>query len=141
MPLEFSAGVIIFRNAAGGREYLLLVDDRGRWDSPKGHIEKGETARQAALREAGEEAGLRSLELVEGFTHKVTYFFSKGGRTVRKTVTFFLGRSPTAAFATSSEHAGGGWFSFDEAMARLKFLTARQALQAAEDFLNSAPGR
>jgi 8-oxo-dGTP pyrophosphatase MutT (NUDIX family) len=45
----------------GGRLEVALITKRqtGRWIVPKGHVEKGETPRQSARREASEEAGLR----------------------------------------------------------------------------------
>ena len=56
--------------AAGGLVFnqygqLLCIERWGKWDLPKGKIEKGESKEQAALREVGEETGLRSLQLVE----------------------------------------------------------------------------
>ena len=43
-----------------GRLQIALITKRqtGRWIVPKGHVEKGETPRQSARREASEEAGL-----------------------------------------------------------------------------------
>jgi 8-oxo-dGTP pyrophosphatase MutT (NUDIX family) len=39
---------------------ILLISTQGgrRWQLPKGHIEEGETAEQAALREVREETGV-----------------------------------------------------------------------------------
>lgn len=50
--------------AAGGavlNEYdeLLMIRLRERWDLPKGHVETGESSREAALREVEEECGVR----------------------------------------------------------------------------------
>ncbi|MBQ5594864.1 MAG: NUDIX domain-containing protein [Alistipes sp.] len=55
--------------AAGGvvqneRGELLMIELRGRWDLPKGHIEVGEEACVAALREVEEETGVVA-ELVD----------------------------------------------------------------------------
>ena len=51
--------------AAGGAvesetEELLLIELRSRWDLPKGHIEAGESEREAALREVEEETAVRA---------------------------------------------------------------------------------
>jgi 8-oxo-dGTP pyrophosphatase MutT (NUDIX family) len=51
--------------AAGGvvqneRGELLMIELRGRWDLPKGHIEAGEEASVAALREVEEETGVKA---------------------------------------------------------------------------------
>ncbi|RMG61725.1 MAG: NUDIX domain-containing protein [Bacteroidetes bacterium] len=43
-------------------EYLTILN-RGRWTLPKGHIEPGETADMAALREVQEETGLAPITL------------------------------------------------------------------------------
>lgn len=53
------AGGIVWRDAGGRIEYLLVRarSDREEWVLPKGHIEAGESAEQAALREVREEAG------------------------------------------------------------------------------------
>ena len=51
--------------AAGGAvesetEELLLIELRSRWDLPKGHIEAGESEREAALREVEEETAVKA---------------------------------------------------------------------------------
>lgn len=54
--------------AAGGvvqsESGFLFIFRRGRWDLPKGKIDPGETAAEAALREVTEETGLRNPEIV-----------------------------------------------------------------------------
>jgi hypothetical protein len=52
------------RRAAGGvvadpSGNVLMILRHGRWDLPKGHIERGESARQCAEREVMEECGVR----------------------------------------------------------------------------------
>jgi ADP-ribose pyrophosphatase YjhB (NUDIX family) len=53
--------------AAGGIVYnhksqILLIFRHGKWDLPKGKVEKGEFYKQTALREVQEECGLKKLE-------------------------------------------------------------------------------
>ncbi len=70
-PLIEQAGAICLRKA-GGREkvevFLIGSLRNGRWGIPKGHVEPGETSRQAAEREAFEEAGIigTAMERVVG---------------------------------------------------------------------------
>ncbi|HEY4062078.1 MAG TPA: NUDIX domain-containing protein [Puia sp.] len=58
----------ILHQAGGGlvhnenAEYLFMFR-RGKWDLPKGHLDKGETLEQCAIREVGEETGLTKVEL------------------------------------------------------------------------------
>ena len=132
---ERSAGVILFRETEAGRRFLLL--DYGRyWDYPKGHVEKGEDDRMAALRELAEETGIMDAQFVEGFEHEIAYFFRHPARgLVRKTVVFFLARTDGEAVKLSHEHVGYEWASGEEAMNKLGFKTAKAVLKAAVAFL------
>ena len=54
--------------AAGGLVYnnkneLLMIYRNGKWDLPKGKIEKGEAVKAAAVREVEEECGVKNLSL------------------------------------------------------------------------------
>jgi 8-oxo-dGTP pyrophosphatase MutT (NUDIX family) len=75
-----SAGGILF-DARGRIALVRQRDRRGRWrwTLPKGRIDPGETAEQAALREVHEESGMRGrivrpLALHEGRRHYTHYF-------------------------------------------------------------------
>ncbi len=80
--------------AAGGKVFnedkeVLFIYRLGKWDLPKGHIEKGEKKRVAAIREVEEECGVEGLEILkklpttyhsfyygEQLCLKVTYWYS-----------------------------------------------------------------
>ena len=54
--------------AAGGLVYnfdnqLLMIFRNGKWDLPKGKLEKGENIRQCAIREIEEECGISGLTI------------------------------------------------------------------------------
>ena len=54
--------------AAGGlvtnqQEELLMIFRRGKWDLPKGKLDKGETIEDCAVREVEEETGIRNIQL------------------------------------------------------------------------------
>jgi len=59
----------ILIQAAGGvvreDDKFLFIFRRGKWDLPKGKIDKGETAECAALREVEEECGISSLSILK----------------------------------------------------------------------------
>ena len=139
MPrLERSAGFVIYRVAPstpGGRVYLLLNYGR-HWDYAKGHVEAGENDLQAAIRELREETGLAPPRVVEGFQHEVEYEFrSSRHGSIQKKVIFFLGETHATRVLLSEEHIGAEFLSFDNAMARLTYPTAREVLLAAETYL------
>jgi 8-oxo-dGTP pyrophosphatase MutT (NUDIX family) len=61
-----AAGILVFRNNNNNPQILGLVAlpkhrkrSKGRYDIPKGRIDEGETAIEAAFRECAEECGLR----------------------------------------------------------------------------------
>jgi len=54
--------------AAGGlvtnkNNEILMIFRRGKWDLPKGKLDKGETLEQCAVREVAEETGLQNISL------------------------------------------------------------------------------
>ncbi len=51
--VEAAGGVV--DNGSGS---ILMIHSRGHWDLPKGHVEMGESGREAALREVREETGI-----------------------------------------------------------------------------------
>lgn len=58
----------ILVQAAGGlvrneKNEILFMLRRGKWDLPKGKLDKGETLEQCAVREVGEETGLKNIQL------------------------------------------------------------------------------
>jgi 8-oxo-dGTP pyrophosphatase MutT (NUDIX family) len=131
MRREFSAGFVLFRQTPSGPLFLLL--DYGKhWDYPKGHLEPGETAWRAAVRELREETGIVHVDRIGRFQRNMHYIFhSKKKGLVSKTVTYFLGQTRTTTIDISDEHEGFAWLPYDEALARLTFDTARQILTVA----------
>ncbi|MBI3553810.1 MAG: NUDIX domain-containing protein [Elusimicrobia bacterium] len=87
MDKEFSAGGLVGRD---GKLLLVKVTNLAGdkvWTFPKGHLDKGETALQAALREVEEETGWRCKSL--GPLTTVAYKFSRQGRPVAKRVKWY----------------------------------------------------
>lgn len=138
MPLEFSAGAIIFRKEKSKVLYLLLKYGYGHWDYVKGVIGdkiKGETVQDTVIREAKEESGIKDLKFKKGFKHSIQYFFKKEGKTYFKTVTFFLAETKTKKIKLSFEHTEYKWLSYEEALEQLTFKNAKNALKKAHQFL------
>ena len=55
--------------AAGGmvlndKKEILFIHRKGRWDLPKGKVEKNETLEEGAIREVEEETGVKGLKIV-----------------------------------------------------------------------------
>ena len=136
---ERSAGIIVFRKGPDGENLFLLLDYGRYWDYPKGHLKKGEDEREAALRERAEETGIDEIDLMDDFRHEIVYFFRPPGRSlVRKTVVFFLGDVEGKKVTISDEHVDYEWLKGEEAVARVKYPTAKHVMKAALNHLSHA---
>ncbi|HEY7952177.1 MAG TPA: NUDIX domain-containing protein [Solirubrobacteraceae bacterium] len=89
---EVSAGGVVVRDG----EVVVIVPTRRAADGakvlclPKGHLDPGESAQQAAQREVREETGVEA-ELIEDLG-EVRYWYRRDRRSVPKSVRFFLFR-------------------------------------------------
>ena len=135
---ERSSGVILFRNKKQ-RRYLLL-DYGSYWDFPKGHVEKGETDLQAALRELREETDVVDARVLPGFAHQIRYFFRKDSALIDKTVVFFLAQTARGKVRLSREHVGFQFLPYHQAMRRLSYSNAKALLRLAEEHLMRQTG-
>jgi len=136
---ERSAGAVVYRNGDDGRIYLLL-QNAGRWDFPKGGVEKGESEVQTVMREVDEETGLTDLEIVPGFRKVIEYFYRRNGKNIHKQVTYLLGETKEERVEISFEHQGFGWFPYGEALDRASYDNSKVTLKEAEQFLLEGSG-
>jgi bis(5'-nucleosidyl)-tetraphosphatase len=142
MPVEKSAGAVIFRRERDQIFYLLLhypgVSHRAEkdyWDFPKGHIEKGEKIEDTVKREVFEETGLKEIKILPGFKETIKYFFKFEGKNILKFVTFFLAETKEKKVKISFEHTGYEWLPYGEAIKKLTFKNAKEILKKAHEFL------
>ncbi len=84
--------------AAGGivknnKEEILMIFRRGKWDLPKGKLDKGETIEACAVREVEEETGILNTKLLDPFT--VTWHvYDEYGKHILKESHWFTMLSP-----------------------------------------------
>jgi tRNA nucleotidyltransferase (CCA-adding enzyme) len=131
---ERSAGFVCFREGSdpAGQRVWLLLNYGKHWDYPKGHVHAREDDLAAARRELLEETGLTPLEVFDGFSHEINYFFRSPRKgLVEKSVVFFLARIDGSAIRLSEEHVGYDLLPLHEALHRLTFATARELLRTA----------
>jgi 8-oxo-dGTP diphosphatase len=109
--LDADQRVLLFRHVDGhGREF---------WATPGGGLEPGETAAQAAHREAAEELGAAAVRLVALWTGHSSFMFAD--RDVSQTETFFLVAKHSGILGPQVEelHRAEGiaevrWWSIDD---------------------------
>ncbi|MBU0457041.1 MAG: NUDIX domain-containing protein [Nanoarchaeota archaeon] len=138
--MERSAGMVLFRERNGKREYLLLHYNYKSeyWGLAKGLIEKDESEEDTALRETKEETGLEKIEFVNGFKNKIGYFLKREEKVIYKEVIWFLGKvSDENDGKVSEEHDKLGWFSYEETLKMMKFKKDRSMVVKAEKFLKN----
>jgi 8-oxo-dGTP diphosphatase len=102
---KLGAGIIF----TDGKQLLLLKradgDHRGKWGQPGGEVEPGETAIDAAIREAQEECGN-----FDGY--RIGEFEEKDG--LHRWTTFLYKIKKPFACALSKEHSAFKWFDLDK---------------------------
>jgi len=130
---ETSAGGVVFRVDDGQPLYLLIRDSYQNWGFPKGHLEMGELAEAAALREVSEETGLSDLSL-RGAIETIDWFFRFRGQLIHKVCHFFL--MQTQESSTLPQRAEGitacKWSPYEDATTLVSYANAREVLRRAQ---------
>lgn len=152
MPVERSAGAVVFRkNKKGEVEYLLLhhfpsENGRGKkprdghWSLPKGHIEAREKTEDAVLREVEEETGLKQVEFIPGFKETIRYFVNFSGERRLKFVAFFLLFASEQKVLISDEHQNYVWLPYKKAFEKITYAGDKNVIKKANSFLNRISG-
>ncbi len=139
---EVSAGGLIWRRKPRGGFEVVLVRPAGKeyWVLPKGHVEKGESVAQAALREVREETGLTAADAKP--LGDISYIFSfhenPGAPLMRvfKSVHFFLMKLKDGdTSAHDAEIDQVAWLDLDEAVRTASFENERQLISKAAAML------
>lgn len=123
---EPTAGGIIFRHDKNGNEgdieILLIQDAKNRWTIPKGHIEKGETAKEAARREIGEEAGLNEVDMLN-WLGKINFRYRRVDKLVLMTTQIYLVRAKGDTNKIRKEEWMNDirWFKFHDALDAIEY--------------------
>jgi 8-oxo-dGTP pyrophosphatase MutT (NUDIX family) len=128
---EFSAGGVTVRNFRG-RPFVAAVRVKGGTvlALPKGQIDKGERAVDAAAREVREEAGVTG-ELVEKLGD-VRYWYQRSGERVLKVVSFFLFRYRSGSVRDHDyEVDSAEWVPLEDAPRLLAYKGEREMAAAA----------
>ncbi|MEK9130811.1 MAG: NUDIX domain-containing protein [Patescibacteria group bacterium] len=108
--LEVSAGALVYRRGKDGISLAMIKDPYGKWTFPKGHVRRGETLIEAALRECMEETGLRDLKFRRKLGSIDIWFrdrFVFKGRLIHKYIHYYLlEAAPTARVHLPRHHDG-----------------------------------
>lgn len=121
---EPTSGGIVFRynKQKNDIEILLIQDSKNRWTIPKGHIEAGETAKQTAIREIGEEAGLSHIKVLS-WLGKIHFKYRRVDKLVLMTTQIYLVRALDSNERPTKEKWMNGikWFTFKDALNAIEY--------------------
>jgi 8-oxo-dGTP pyrophosphatase MutT (NUDIX family) len=130
-----TAGGVVYQE---GRILVLQRPSRNEVRLPKGHIDPGETAAEAAIREVIEESGCcRDLTILADLGEMVVHF-EYNGRHYRRTEYYFLMTAGKTGPPSSGEAEFiPTWLTWAEAEASLSYEAEREWLRRAREFLSS----
>lgn len=139
---ETSAGGLVIDGIDGPKDHQVAaligrIDRRGRmlWSLPKGHIEKGETAEQTAIREVAEETGIQGSVLAA--LGSIDYWFVTEGRRVHKTVHHYLMRFSGGELSDEDvEVTEVAWVPVRELPAKLAYADERRLAEVADELID-----
>ncbi len=75
LPVVTAAGGMVLNK----QNDVLFIYRNGRWDLPKGRVEKAESLEEGAIREVEEETGVQNLEITR-FLQKTYHVFQRKGK-------------------------------------------------------------
>lgn len=120
--------IVVVRGAGTAAQVLLLrrakLHLQGLWAYIAGHIESGETAWQAAVRELHEEAGLHPLALYSA--DRCESYYDVRDECIAVVPAFVALVDVDAVVRLNTEHDDHRWLPFDEAIPLLTFGGQRE---------------
>jgi 8-oxo-dGTP pyrophosphatase MutT (NUDIX family) len=131
MKREYSSGGIVI-----DKNQVLVINmnticGKKVWTFPKGHIEKNEDPKNAALREVLEETGVECRIIDEKEFYISEYSFYRGKTFIHKTVRWYLMKPLriTEKIATPDEINEIKWLSFNEALNILEYKSDKEIIE------------
>lgn len=116
-------------------EIVLLQDLKARWSIPKGHVESGETLEQTAIREVGEETGLKSLKILSKLD-KIHFFYRMNNKLIFMTNFVYLMEATNANEPLELEVDSEGivdvqWFEAEQAYDIVEYKATKVIIREA----------
>lgn len=134
-PIKAAGGVVYKKGYDSLR--VLMIYRRGVWDLPKGKVDKGESRREAAIREVAEETGSKPPKIEKKLTETVHTYEDEWGYFIKTTYWY--------AMTTKSEHftpeSNEGiekvcWVDVDRAMKIAGYDNLRDVLSTFKEWIN-----
>ena len=133
---ETSAGGLVVDTDRMAAAIIGRIDRKGRmvWSFPKGHLELGESAEQAAVREVQEETGLTAQ--ISAPLGTIAFWFMLDGKRIHKTVHHFLLIAESGELSDADIEVDAiEWIPLLEVSDRLAYADERRLLPKAFEIL------
>jgi len=106
--LEQFVSCFKYIEAAGGKVFnsnkeILAIYRLEKWDLPKGKVEKGESVREAAVREVEEECGISDLKIEKELNSTYHTYWLKGKHVLKRTYWFEMSYSGSETLVPQTE--------------------------------------
>lgn len=134
MKHEQSYGAVVYKIVDKKIYFLIEHMVQGHYSMCKGHIEKGETEEECAIREIKEETNLDVI-LDASFSCKITY---SPATNVTKDVVFYLATPLNDNIIVQKEEVVSTyWLEYEDAYKRLTFKLDKKTIEEANKYILS----
>ena len=136
MIYEKSCGFVAYTEKDGARLYLIIRSSNGDYGFPKGHMERGETDYETAIRELKEETNV-GVAIIDGFRRQIEYKLPN--KYVIKQSVYFLGRcTSTEAVPQESEVSSVMFVPLERALQLLTFEDTKRIIKEADNYVDNS---
>ncbi|HEX8269727.1 MAG TPA: NUDIX domain-containing protein [Flavobacterium sp.] len=116
LPVQKAGGGLVYNK----KGEALFIFRNGKWDLPKGGIEKGEEIEETAVREVEEETGVKNLKIVQKL--QKTYHIFRRNDTYRLKITYW--------FEMQTDYDGPLQPQINEGIEKAQWLSEKQVSKA-----------
>jgi ADP-ribose pyrophosphatase YjhB (NUDIX family) len=142
---ERSAGGIVYRQENNGVKWLLIKalkrfskERKAVWKFPKGHLQKDEFLKEAAIREVEEEGRVKAEVVTKLGSNNYIIWDKIGRKKIVKKVTFFLMKfleESKLKYFDKEMVVDREWFEYEEALEKLDYDSEKILLKKAKQRL------
>jgi len=138
MNKRFSAGGVVI---GPDNKIIVVSQNEDSWSLPKGGIDPGETAEQAAIREIYEESGVTQVDIIETLGSYERPRIGKGGvgdaKTEMKHITMFLCKTDQIELMPiDKENPEAIWLDVDEVADKLTHKKDKEFFESSISIIN-----
>lgn len=130
---EKSCGAVIYKIENEEIKFLFILHNSGFWSFPKGHVEKGETEIETAIREVYEETNL-NINIKHDFRCSIEYFIPH--KNIMKEAVYFIATPNNTDIKLQTEEVSDyKWLNFKDAINIIEKENLKEVLIKVNDYL------